>query len=162
MKTTQRASTLVNRSQVAQDTAHTTQGTERAHRRTGAKWPRTRHSEDNAPGGHTGNQELSGPGHCTRKTTHGADTPVIRSQVDHDTAHTRQCTKRAHGCTGAKCPRTPHTQHNTQSKHTGEQEPSGQGHRTRNATHRVGTLVNKGQVTQDTAQVTQQLGRTHR
>ena len=36
-------------------------------------------------------------------------------------------------------PRTPYTQHHTQSVHTGEQEPGGQGHRTRNTTHRACT-----------------------
>ena len=41
---------------------------------------------------------------------------------------------------------------NISSGHTGEQEPSGPGHRTRNATHWTGTSVNRSQVAQDTAQ----------
>ena len=48
-------------------------------------------------------------------------------------------------------PRTPHTQHNTSSGHTGEQEPSGPGHRTSKATHQAGTPVNRSQVAQDAA-----------
>ena len=46
---------------------------------------------------------------------------------------------------------TAHLQHNAASEHTGEQEPSGPGHRTRNTTHQAGTLVNKSQVAKDTA-----------
>ena len=68
-----------------------------------------------------------------------------------DTLHARQRTERAHWCTGAKWPRTPHTQHNTPSGHSGEQEPSRPGHRKRNATHRTGTPVNRSQLAQDTA-----------
>ena len=90
-----------------------------------------------------------------------------------DTADARQCDERAHRCTGAKWPRTLHTQHNTPSGHTAaqqargrgdctrdtthpggtpaEQEPSGPGQRTRNATQRTGTPVNRSQVAQDTA-----------
>ena len=44
----------------------------------------------------------------TSKTTHQAGTPVNKSQVAQDTAHTG----------------------NTPSGHTGKQEPSGPGHRT--------------------------------
>ena len=40
---------------------------------------------------------------------------------------------------------------NTPSRHPGEQEPSGPGHRTRKATHRACTPVNRSQVAQDTA-----------
>ena len=47
----------------------------------------------NTPSGHTGEQEPSGPGHRTSKTTHRAGTPVNRSQVAQNTAHT--CTRRA-------------------------------------------------------------------
>ena len=72
-----------------------------------------------------------------------------------DTAHARQHTERAHRRTGAKCPRTPHTQSNAQSGHTGEQEPSGPGHRTRNTTYRAGTPVNRSQMAQDTAHAKQ-------
>ena len=97
----------------------------------------------NRQSGHTGEQEPSGPGHRTRNTTHRAGTPVNRSQVARDTAHAKQHTERAHQRTGAKWRRTQHTQHNTPSRHTGEQEPSGPGHRTRNTTHRASTLVNR-------------------
>ena len=68
-----------------------------------------------------------------------------------DTAHATQHTEQAHRTTGAKWPKTPHTQHNTPSEHTGEQEPSGPGHRRRNTTNRAGTLVNRSQAAQDTA-----------
>ena len=73
-----------------------TQQTERAHRCTGAKWPRTPHTHNNTPSGHTSEQEPSGPGHRTRNTTHRAGTPVNRSQVAQDTAHAKQHTERAH------------------------------------------------------------------
>ena len=59
---------------MAQDTAHT----------------------GNAPSGHIGEQEPSGPGHRTRKTTRGRGTPVKGSQVAQDTAHARQHAERAH------------------------------------------------------------------
>ena len=51
---------------------------------------------------------------------------------------------------------------NTQSGHTGEQEPSGPGHRTRNTTNRAGTPVNSSQVAQDPAHATQHTERAHR
>ena len=66
--------TPVNRSQEAQDTAHT----------------------GNTPSGHFGEQEPSGPGHRTSKTTHRAGTPVNRSQVAQDTARAKQQAERAH------------------------------------------------------------------
>ena len=72
-----------------------------------------------------------------------------------DTAHAKQHSERAHRSAGAKWPRTPHTESNTPSGHTSEQEPSGPGHRTRNTTHREGTPVNRSQVAQDTAHATQ-------
>ena len=50
----------------------------------------------NAPSGHTGEQEPSGPGHCTRNTTNHAGTPVNRSQVAQDTAEAKQHIERAH------------------------------------------------------------------
>ena len=50
----------------------------------------------NAPSGHTGEQEPSGPRHRTRHTTHRAGTPVNRSQVAQDTAQAKQRTERAH------------------------------------------------------------------
>ena len=46
--------------------------------------------------------------------------------------------------------------------HTGEQEPSGPGHRTRNTTHQAGTPVNGSQLVQDTAHATQHTERAHR
>ena len=64
---------------------------------------------------------------------------------------------------------------NTPSGHTGKQEPSGPGHRTRKATHQAGpghgtrhtahtagTPVNRSQVAQDTAHATQHAERAHR
>ena len=72
-----------------------------------------------------------------------------------DTAQATQHAERAHRRKGVKWPRTPHMQHNTPSGHTGEQEPSGPGHRTRNTTRRAGTLLNRSQVAQDTAQAKQ-------
>ena len=51
---------------------------------------------DSTPSGHIGEQEPSGQGHRTRKATHGAGTPVNRSQVAQDTAHATQHTARAH------------------------------------------------------------------
>ena len=86
-----------------------------------AKWPRAPHTQDElqsehtgeqepscpghrtgntqhkAPSDHTGEQEPSSPERCTRKTTHRTGTPVNRSQVAQDTAHTTQHNERAHG-----------------------------------------------------------------
>ena len=90
------AGTPVNRSEVAQDTEHAKQHTEKAHRRTGAKWPRTPHKQSNAQSRHTGEQEPSGSGHRTRNTAHPAGTPVNRSQVAYDTAHATQHAERVH------------------------------------------------------------------
>ena len=81
---------------MAQDTAQATRHTERAHRWTGAKWPRTPPTQRNAMSEHTGKQEPSGPGHRARNTTHGASTPVNRSQVAQDTAHTAPHTEQTH------------------------------------------------------------------
>ena len=39
------------------DSAHTTQHTERAHLGTGAKWPRTPHTQHKKPRGHIAEQE---------------------------------------------------------------------------------------------------------
>ena len=136
---------------MARDTAHARQRTQPAHRRTGAKWPSTTHTQDSAPSGHTGEQEPSGPGHRPRRTAHRAGTLVNRSQVAQDTAHAKQRNERAHPCTGANWPTTPHTRQNTPSGHTNEQEPSGPGHRTCKATQRMGTQVNRREVAQDTA-----------
>ena len=79
-------------------------------------------------------------------------------------------------------PRTRNSQRNTPSEHTGEQEPHGARHRTRNAadqastlvnrsqspghctrntTHRAGTLVNRSQAAQGTAHATQNTERAH-
>ena len=52
-------------------------------------------------------------------------------------------------------------QHNTPSEHTGDREPSGTGHRTRNTTHRADTPVNRSQVAQDPAHATQHTERAH-
>ena len=73
---------------MARDTAHTTQQTTRAHRGTGAKWPRTPHMQSNAPSAHIGEREPGGPGRRTRNTTHRAGTRANMSQVAQDTAHT--------------------------------------------------------------------------
>ena len=63
---------------MAQDTAHARQHAERAHPKTGTKWPRTPHTGDN--------------------TTHGGRTRLNRSQGAQDIAHTTtgQRTERAH------------------------------------------------------------------
>ena len=129
-----RARTPVNASQVPQDTAHATQHTERAHRSTGAKWPRTPHTQHNTPTVCTGEQEPSGPGHRTCNATHRAGTTVNRSQVAQDTARATQRTERAHRWTGAKLPRMLHAQHNTTSEHTGDGETDGPERRTSNTT----------------------------
>ena len=50
----------------------------------------------NAPSGHTGEQEPSGPGHRKRITTHQAGTPVNRSRVIGTRHKQKQRTKRAH------------------------------------------------------------------
>ena len=113
---THQAGTPVNKSQLVKDTAQATQHTERAHRSTGAKWPRKPHTQSNTPSGHTGERKPRGQGHCTDSTpsghtcegepsgqghrtyntTHGAGTPVIGTQVAKETAHASQHTKRAH------------------------------------------------------------------
>ena len=67
--------TPVNRSQVAQDTAHSAGHTEQAHRWPGAQWPRSPHTQHN---------------------TRHAGKPVNRSQVAEDTAHTAQHIEQAH------------------------------------------------------------------
>ena len=46
---------------MAQETTQAQQGTEWAHRYTGAKWPKTPHKHHNAPNGHTDEPEPSGP-----------------------------------------------------------------------------------------------------
>ena len=53
-------------------------------------------------------------------------------------------------------------QHNTPGGRTGEQEPSGPEHRTRNTTHRAIIPVNRSQEAQDTAHTTQHTERAHR
>ena len=78
-------------------TQPTAQHIERAHRRTGAKSPRTPHAQHNTQRGHTGEQDQSAPGHRTHNTTHRAGTPVNRSQVARDTAQAKQQTEHAHG-----------------------------------------------------------------
>ena len=69
------------------------QHTERAHRCTRAKRPRTPYTQHNPTSGRTGEQEPRGPGHRTRKTTHRAGTPVNRSQGARDTAQAKQRTQ---------------------------------------------------------------------
>ena len=81
---------------MAQDTAHTAQHTKRANWGTGTKWPRTPRTQHNPPSGHTGKQEPSGRGQRTRSTTHQGGTPLNKSQVAEDTAHTTQHTEQAH------------------------------------------------------------------
>ena len=74
-----------------------------------------------------------------------------------DTAHRTQHIERAHRGTGTNRGGIPHTQQNTLRGHTGEQEPSGQGHRTHNTTHRAGTRMNRSQLAnnKDTTQHTE-------
>ena len=84
-----------------------------------------------------------------------------KDQVAQDTAHATQHTERAHQLSGAKYPRTPHTQQHTPSEHNRDQQPRGPGHRTRNTTHRVSVLVNGNQVAQDTAHAKQRTERAH-
>ena len=84
---TQRACTPVNRDQAAQDTAPATPHTERARRRAGAGRPRKRCTQHHTQGVHSGEQEPGGPGRRKRNTTHGASTPVSRSQGPQDTEH---------------------------------------------------------------------------
>ena len=81
---------------MAQDTARRKQKTEQADRWTGAKWPKTPHTQSNTPSGRTDEREPSGPEHRTRKATHRAGRPVNRSQGAQDTAHGKQHTERAH------------------------------------------------------------------
>ena len=57
---------------------------------------------------------------------------------------------------------TAHTQCNALSGHTGGQEPSGLGDRTRNTTQRASPSVNRSQVAQDTAHTTQPTEWVHR
>ena len=77
------------------DTVHTTRQTERAHRLTGARWPRILHTQHNTLTGHTGEQEPRGPGHRKHNTTHRAHAPVSKSKEAEDTAHATQYTERA-------------------------------------------------------------------
>ena len=88
----------------------------------------------------TTEQETTGPGHRIRNTTHRAGTPVNRSPVAQDIAHTSQSTKRAHRRRGAKRPRTPHARH---------------------AVHGTSTPVNRSQVAQDSAHATQHTEQAH-
>ena len=61
-----------------------------------AATPRTRNPRHNTPSEHIGEQEQSGQGHPTPNTTHQAGTPMNRSQVAQDTAHTKQHTEPTH------------------------------------------------------------------
>ena len=87
---TNHTNTPVNKSQVAKDSAHATQHTERAHRGTGAKWPRTSNTQHNTLSGHTVERERSCHKHRTGNTTHPAGTPVSSSQVTKRGADTAQ------------------------------------------------------------------------
>ena len=147
---------------MAQDTAHATPHTGQAHRRTGVRWRMAPHTQHNTPGEHTGEQAPSGPGHHARNEKPTANTAANSRQVGQHTAHATQHSERTHRSTGAKWPRTPRMQQNALSEHTGEQEPSAPGHRTRNTTLRARTFVNRSQVAQDTAQATQHTERAHR
>ena len=71
-----------------------------------------------------------------------------------------QAAVRMHEC--ATRSDAPHTQHSTPSVLTGEQEPSGPGHRTRNTAHPARAPVTRSQVAQDTAHGTQCTKRAHR
>ena len=62
----------------------------------GAKWPGTPQKRNNTLSGHTGEQESGGPGHGTRKATHGNGTPVNRGKVAQDMAQAKQHTEQAH------------------------------------------------------------------
>ena len=81
---------------MAHDTAQATQRADRGDRRTGAKWPRTPHTQHNAPSGQICEQERRGPGQGTLNTLHRAGTTVNRSQVAQDNAHAKQRTDGAH------------------------------------------------------------------
>ena len=52
--------------------------------------------QPSAPSKHTGEQEPSGPGHCTSNTTHRAGTPENRSQEAQDTTNGPRRTDHAH------------------------------------------------------------------
>ena len=64
---------------MAQDTTHAEQHTGRHTGEQEPSRPGVPHTQNNPPSGHTSEQELSGQGHRTRKTTHRAGTPVNRS-----------------------------------------------------------------------------------
>ena len=81
---------------MAEGIARATQHTERGQQSTGVNWPRTPQKQSNGRSRDTGEQEPSGPGHCTRKATEGTGTPVNRSQEDKDIAHATQHTEPAH------------------------------------------------------------------
>ena len=124
--------------------------------------PRKPCTQHHTQGVQRGEQEPGGPGHRTRNTTHRACTPVNRSQEAQDAVHATPHTERAHRGTGARRPRTPYTQHHTQSVHTGEKEPGGPEHRAHNTTHRACTPVNRSQEAQDTVHATPHTERAHR
>ena len=83
------------------------------------------------------------------------------------TPHTRHNTPSKHtGEQGSSGPghrmRDTTMRHNTPSRHPGEQEPKDPGHRTHNPKHRASTSGDKSQVAQDTARATQCSQRAHR
>ena len=111
----------------------------------------TKHTQHHPPSGHNSEQEPSGGGHRTRKTTHPVGTPVNGSQVVKDTARTTQHTAWAHQRMGGKWHRTPHTQSKALRGHTGEQEPRRPGAPTTKSEDGAVALVTRSQVVQDTA-----------
>ena len=56
---------------------------------------------------------------------------------------------------------TAHTRHSAPIVDTGEQEPSGAGHRRGNRTHRAATPMNGNHVANDSAHSTQRTERAH-
>ena len=179
--TPHRTCTPVNRSHVAQDTAHNTQHTEQAHStpvNRSHEAQDTAHATQHTPCENTPEREPSGPGHRihhttrahrgtgakhqTQNTGHRARTPVNRGHVAQDTADTAQHTTKAHRRTGAKRPKTPRTRHRTPSVHTGEQEQRGPEHRAHHTTHHTITPVNRSQGALDTKHKTPHTERAHR
>ena len=99
------ACTPVNRSQVAQETAHASQEAERTHRCTAANWLRTPYTQHNTPSLRTDEQEPSGQGHGTQSTTHRVYTLLNSSKVAGENTHATQHAKRPLRSTGAMWPR---------------------------------------------------------
>ena len=79
---------------MSKDTAHATQNSSGHTGEQELSGPGERTNK--TPSGHSGEQESSGQGHRTRNTTHGACTLVNRSLVAKDTAHATQHIERVH------------------------------------------------------------------